>query len=217
MEYDCLGCAEDTPAEYVWHDGLWTSYICATHARKQLPKRGLDSNRETIISNRGRDGIVSGYATPLGGSQKLVWKDEVDAPSSRVVTDGGTEQFSTGNNTKQPPTEVGSSFTITDLGTDNGGVAISMIADAFEDSFGDLALVVENEHGYTQTYSFKERDPIFCSHFPDDTHEPEVHGAQTIGFRYSYQFMRDIESGNPINVVNFEDTHLTDVDEIIYP
>jgi|AntRauTorcE11898_2_1112593.scaffolds.fasta_scaffold03299_5 hypothetical protein len=140
-----------------------------------------------------------------------------DTPPSRVATNGGAEQFSPEDDTGQPPTEVGSSFTITDLGTDDGGVAISMIADAFEDSFGDLALSVENEYGNIQIYSFEGRSPIFCSHVPDDAYEPEVHGEQTLGLRYSYRFMRDIESGNPINVVNFEDTRLTNVDETVYP
>lgn len=77
-EHLCLGCAEDTPAEYIWHDGLWPSYVCADHARKQLPKRGFDDMRKSTIESRGRDGVVSGYATPINGSEKIIWKDEIE-------------------------------------------------------------------------------------------------------------------------------------------
>jgi len=117
----------------------------------------------------------------------------------------------------EPPTAIGSTFRITDLGTDDGGVAISAIADAFEDCFGDKALVVENEHGASEVYSFDGRSPIYCCHVPDDAYEPAVHGEQTMGFRYSYRFMRDIGTGNEIEVVDFGDTKLTEVAGVLYP
>lgn len=79
IENECLGCAEPTEAEYVWHDGLWTSYVCAEHARKQLPREGRDDYRVTVLENNGRESIVAGYATPIGGGEKVVWAEEVDA------------------------------------------------------------------------------------------------------------------------------------------
>lgn len=103
-EHLCLGCSEDTPAEYVWHDGLWPSYVCATHARKQLPKRGFDDFRESNLDRRGREGIVSGYATPLEGSGKVVWKDEVDIGSPEIRTDGGVDRPT--DEEEQPVIEV---------------------------------------------------------------------------------------------------------------
>jgi len=77
-EKACLGCGGHTPAEYIWHDGFYKSYVCAEHARKQLPKRGRDELRETKLEYGGRDRVVSGYAVPLDApDEKLVWEDEV--------------------------------------------------------------------------------------------------------------------------------------------
>lgn len=79
QEKSCLGCGGHTDAEYVWHDGLYQSYVCADHAREQLPDRGKDSLRRRKLENGGRDRVVSGYATPIGQSdEKLVWSDEID-------------------------------------------------------------------------------------------------------------------------------------------
>lgn len=118
---------------------------------------------------------------------------------------------------KEPPTHVGSEFRISDLGTDRGGVAISAIKRAFEDCFGELALVIESEYGTENVYSFKGSSPIYCCHVPDDSHDPEMHGPQTVGFRYSYQFMRDLDTDNPVRVVDWDETRFTDVEEVVYP
>jgi len=116
---------------------------------------------------------------------------------------------------EHPPTEVGSEFTIEELGTEDGGSAISAIRDVFRDSWGERALVLENED-YESVYSFKEGSPIFYDHAPDDTYDPEEHGPQTIGLRYSYRFMREVE-GSTIRVVEWADTGFPDVEEVFYP
>lgn len=118
---------------------------------------------------------------------------------------------------QQPPTDIGATFTISDLGTTDGGKAVSVLRDAFEDSWEEKAIVVEDEYGNDQTYSFKGRAPIYCCHVPDDAYYAEEHGAQTVGFRYSYQFIRNIDEGNEIRVVDWEDTRLPDVEEVVYP
>lgn len=118
---------------------------------------------------------------------------------------------------EQPPTSIGSKFRISDLGTDDGGVATSPIRRAFEDCFGELALIVEDENGAEKVYSFDGTSPIYCCHVPDDAHDPEEHGPQTIGLRYSYQFMRDIGADNPIRVVEWDETRFPDVAEVLYP
>ena len=118
---------------------------------------------------------------------------------------------------KRPPAKVGSTFRISELGTTDGGEAISPIRETFEDCFGELALVVENEHGNEETYSFEGSSPIYCCHVPKENHDPEQHGPQTMGFRYSYQFMRAIGTDNPIEVVAWDDTRFPDVEEVVYP
>ena len=123
----------------------------------------------------------------------------------------GTERL------RRPPTDVGSAFRISDIGTTDSGVAISAIRDAFEDCFGELALVVESEYGNENTYSFEGSSPIYCCHVPKENHDPDQHGPQTVGFRYSYQFIRDIGTDNPIQVVEWTDTRFTDVEEVVYP
>lgn len=116
-----------------------------------------------------------------------------------------------------PPTAVGSTFTITDLGTKHGGEAISIIRDAFANCFGDLVLVVETEHGNREAYSFKGRSPIYCCHVPDDRYERAEHGLQTVGFRYNYRFIRDIETAQAIHVVDWDETQFPEVEEVVYP
>ncbi len=74
----CLGCADDVRAEYVWHDGLYPSYVCAEHAKEALPKRGRDRSRELQMEIGGRDRVVSGFAKPIDGGEKVIWKDEVE-------------------------------------------------------------------------------------------------------------------------------------------
>jgi len=118
---------------------------------------------------------------------------------------------------QQPPTKAGASFTISELGTTEGGTAISAISDAFEDSWEEKALVVTNEDGKEQTYSFQGRSPIYCCHVPQESHVPEEHGPQTVGFRYHYRFIREIDADNEIRVVNWENTRFTDVEEVWYP
>jgi len=118
---------------------------------------------------------------------------------------------------EKPPTAVDAEFCISDLGTTDGGKAISAIRRAFEDCFGDLALIVEDEYGTENAYSFQGSSPIYCCHVPDEAHDPEVHGPQTIGLRYSYQFMRDIGTDNPIRVANWGETRFTEVEEVLYP
>jgi hypothetical protein len=118
---------------------------------------------------------------------------------------------------QQPSTEVGETFKISDLGTMDGGKAVSALRDAFEDSWEEKAIVVEDEYGNDQTYSFEGRAPIYCCHVPDDAYYPEEHGPQTMGFRYSYKFIRNIDEGNEIRVVDWEETRFPDVEEVVYP
>ena len=133
-----------------------------------------------------------------------------------------TEKITNTNETdrdelSQPPTDIGSVFRISDLGTTDGGIAISVIQRAFGDCFGELTLITENKHGHEQTYSFQGTNPIYCCHVPDEAYDENEHVAQTMGFRYSYQFMRDIGEDNPIRVVAWDDTRFPDVEEVIYP
>lgn len=116
-----------------------------------------------------------------------------------------------------PPAEVGSTFHITDLGTENGGEAICVIRDTFADCFGDLALVVETKGGIREAYSFKGQNPIYCCHVPDDRYDRAEHGLQTVGFRYNYRFIREIETAQAIHVVEWEQTQFPDVEEVVYP
>jgi len=116
-----------------------------------------------------------------------------------------------------PPTEIGAEFKISDLGTTEGGRAISALERAFEDSFGDVALQVVDEYGVERTYSFEGTSPIYCCHVPDEHYDPDVHGPQTMGFRYSYRFMRDIGTDNPIQVVAWGDTHFPEAEGVVYP
>lgn len=118
---------------------------------------------------------------------------------------------------QRPPTEIGASFTIRDLGTEDGGEAISAIRDAFRDCWEEKALVVEGASWNENTYSFQDGSPIYCCHVPDDGYESEMHGPQTMGFRYSYKFMRDLEANTEVRVVPWDDTQFTDVEEVLYP
>jgi len=115
----------------------------------------------------------------------------------------------------RPPTDVGSEFTIGDLGTEDGGKAISALRDAFDDCFGELALVLDREDGRS-VYSFDGSSPIYCCHVPDDTYDREQHGPQTVGFRYNYRFMNELEEST-IRIVDWEETRFTDVEEVVYP
>jgi hypothetical protein len=84
----CLGCGGHSAAEYVWHDGLYQSYVCAEHARDQLPKRGRDDLRARKLENGGRERVVSGYATPIDNpNEKLVWEGEVEISKSDQNSD----------------------------------------------------------------------------------------------------------------------------------
>lgn len=129
---------------------------------------------------------------------------------SESITEGNSEQ-------KRPPTSTGDAFTISDLGFDDGGKAVSVIADTFEDCFEELALIVENEYGQNNVYSFKNRSPIYCCHIPEEAYNPEEHGDQTVGFRYSYKFIEDINTNNPIRVVEWEETKFTEITSVVYP
>lgn len=68
-----------------------------------------------------------------------------------------------------------------------------------------------------EIYSFKDGSPIYLSYVPDENHNPEEMGPQTLGIRYSYQFMRDIGTGNPIRLVPWDETRFTDVVDVVYP
>jgi len=106
-------------------------------------------------------------------------------------------------------------FTIQQLGTEDGGSAISDIRSAFSNCWGEKALVLELEE-HESVYSFKDGSPIFYDHVPDDAYDRQEHGPQTTGVRYSYRFMREIE-GSTIRVVDWEDTGFSDVEEVHYP
>lgn len=114
-----------------------------------------------------------------------------------------------------PPTEVGSEFTIEDFGAEDGGTAISAIREAFSDCWGEKALVLEHDD-FRSVYSLKGGRAIFYDHIPEDAYDPEEHGPQTIGSRYHYRFMRELE-GSTIRVVKWEDTGFPDIEGVYYP
>lgn len=48
IEHPCLGCADDVEAAFIWHDGLYRSYVCEGHARKQLPAERTDGEKAAM-------------------------------------------------------------------------------------------------------------------------------------------------------------------------
>lgn len=113
------------------------------------------------------------------------------------------------------PTGPGSAFRISDFGFEDGGLAVVAVKEAFRDTWGDVAVRTTNEYGDEPTYAFEGKNPIYLSHVPDP--DPDIHGPETMGLRYNYQFIRDIDQNNKIRVLSWDETRFTDVEEVVYP
>jgi hypothetical protein len=118
-----------------------------------------------------------------------------------------------------PPTEPGATFTLADTGTDDAGKGVSAVEAAFADTWGEVALVLEDEFGQLQTYAILDGKPIHLSHVYDENYIPDEHGMQTNGIRLNYQFIRCLDATPFVAVVPWEQTLFTDVvaEEVWYP
>jgi hypothetical protein len=118
-----------------------------------------------------------------------------------------------------PPTEPGETFTLADIGSESGGTAVSAVREAFADTWGEVALVLENEFGVLVTYAYLDGDPIYLDHIPDEAFDEERYGIQTNGIRYSYDFIRALDATPFVAVVPWEQTRFTEVvaEEVWYP
>lgn len=118
-----------------------------------------------------------------------------------------------------PDTEPGTTFTLNDIGAEEGGTAVSAVRAAFEDTWGDVALVLEDAYGELQVFAYLDDKPIRLSHLSDEAFDPEQHGLQTNGIRQNYSFMHALEATPFVAVVPWDQTRFTEVvaEEVWYP